>query len=162
MFLVVIALAVEPSFARPFWGTVRRVLGPDVIQLDDGTTVRYLGIVVPARGTDYYTEAFSANRSWIENKEVRFKYGLQERDAEGHWLAYVYADGIFVNQEMVRQGLALVSRLPNEDRVLPELLAAEREAHAKKRGQWSDSIIDPFPVRAQKKDPLGTAPRSQP
>lgn len=153
-FLTFFAISVQ---ARPYSGTVRRVLDGNLIQLSDGTRVRYLGITVPDRSSPHHAEAVSANRSWVENKEVQFRFGFQERDADGVWIAYVFSDGIFVNEELVKQGLALVSPLPNEEEYLSDLVSAEREAHDHKRGQWRNTVLGLYPVRMQKKN----APRKQ-
>ncbi len=142
-----------PVYARPYWGTVRRVLDANLIQLTDGTRVRYLGIIVPEKGRGSSAEAMAANRNWVENKEVRFEYGLQERDTDGVWLAYVFADGVFVNEELVKQGLALVSALPNEESYLRDLIAAEKEAHDHRRGQWQDTALETYPVRIRRSQP---------
>lgn len=147
---LIVAVCSAPLQARPHWGTVRRVLDGNLIQLTDGTRVRYLGITVPGKSSDYAAEALAANRSWVENKEVQFKYGLQERDTDGVWLAYVFVDGIFVNEELVKQGLALVSPLPNEENYLPDLVNAEREAHDRRRGQWRDTALELYPIRVRK------------
>jgi endonuclease YncB( thermonuclease family) len=143
-------LAAQPAQARPYWGTVRRVLDANLIQLNDGTKVRYLGIIVPQKGEDFSVEAMASNRAWVENKEVNFEYGLQERDVDGVWLAYVFVDGIFVNQELIKQGLALVSALPNEESYLGDLVDAEREAHDHRRGQWRNTALETYPIRMQK------------
>ncbi|MFN0117473.1 MAG: ATP-binding protein [Elusimicrobiota bacterium] len=128
-------------WARPYSGWVRRVLSPNLIQLRDGTTVRYLGIQTPEQNSPLYAEAVAANRSWIENKEIQIRYGSQERDTTGAWLGYVFVEGILVNEELVKSGMATVSRLPNEKGYLPQLLSAERYARRKKKGFWSDAAI---------------------
>jgi len=150
--LVAAALALAAAAqARPYNAMVRRVISPTEIQLEDGTRVRYLGVTAPAKGNRYYSESMAANRHWVERKEVRLKYGLQERDVDGVYIAYVYVDGIFVNGELVKQGEALVSELSNEETMLPELIAAEREAQVNKRGQWKDSVLEPYSTRYRKK-----------
>lgn len=136
--LVVTALAMV-SEARPFRAKVRRVISADVIQLENGDKVRYLGIDVPEKFAPVYAETVAASRNWVEDKEVMIRYGLTERDNEGRWLGYVYVDGEFVNEHLVREGLAFVSRLNNEKGYLPDLLAAEREARREKRGLWKDA-----------------------
>jgi endonuclease YncB( thermonuclease family) len=142
--------------ARPYSGKVRRVLDANLVQLWDGTKVRYLGITTPPVGSPFHTEAVSANRSWVQDKDVQFRYGLQERDVDGVWIAYVFVDGALVNEELVKQGLALVSPLPNEEEYLPDLVTAEREAHDHRRGQWRDTALDLYPVRVQKSLQRGT------
>lgn len=152
VFVLMAFAAIHVAHARPYWGTVRRVLDSNLVQLSDGTRVRYLGIIVPQKGSDHAADAMSANRSWVEKKEVTFEYGLQERDPDGVWLAYVFVDGIFVNEELVRQGLALVSALPNEESYLSDLIAAERDAHDHRRGQWQNSALELYPIRIRKKN----------
>lgn len=147
---VLIVLA-DIAGARPYWGRVRRVLEADRIQLEDGSVVRYLGIEAPAKGSPHYTEAASMSRQLVEKKEVRLRYGLQERDVAGDWLAYVFVDGVHINEELVRLGMAIVSVVTNEEEFLKELLAAERRAAAEKRGIWEDTKIDPYPVRVRNK-----------
>jgi PAS domain S-box-containing protein len=149
IFLFVL-LAAGVAEARPYHGTVRRVLGPNLIQLSDGSQVRYLGIAVPPKGNENAEEALAANRNWVEGKEVRLEYGLQERDVDGVWLAYVFTDGIFVNEELIKQGLALVAPLSNEEQYVRTLVRAEKEAHDHRRGQWRDTTLDLYPVRMQK------------
>jgi PAS domain S-box-containing protein len=149
---ILLALFIStPLWARPYWGTVRRVLDANTFQLSDGTKVRFVGIVPPDKKGPYYAEALASSRFWLEGKEVHLKYGLQERGFDDVWTAYVYVDGIFVNKELIKQGLALVSPLPNEEELLPDLIMAEKEAHDEKRGQWRDTVIDLYPLRIQKK-----------
>jgi endonuclease YncB( thermonuclease family) len=140
--------------ARPYWGTVRRVMAPGVYQFQDGTIIKTLGIDAPAKGSAAYEDAFAANRQTVEKKEIRLKYGTQERDSTGAWLAYVYVDGIFVNEQLVRDGLALVSPLPNKEDVLPDLLRAELLARREQRGLWRDASIPAYGERAKQKSGL--------
>jgi endonuclease YncB( thermonuclease family) len=147
-------LASTVAHARPHSGTVRRVLEPCLIQMTDGTKVRYLGIESPPKGDTHYEESLEGNRFKVEGKDTHLEYGIQERAPDGAWLAYVYVDGVLINEEMVRDGLALVTPLPNNEDVLPELLAAERDARIEKRGVWRDETIEPYDVRAQKKSGL--------
>lgn len=150
--LLLFFLALLPAIAqaRPYHGVVRRVLDTNLIQLTDGTKVRYLGILEPQPESPYHAESMAANRNWVEGKTVDFEYGLQERDPDGTWIAYVFCDGIFINEELVKQGLALVARLPNEESYLKKLVKAEREANHYKRGQWADTVLDLYPERVRK------------
>lgn len=152
--LLSLLFAGTASAAKPLTGRVRRVVEPTLLQLTNGTMVRCLGIDAPSKGSSAYTEALAASRNYVENKNVHLRYGLQERGADGIWLAYVFVDGLFVNRELVKNGLALVSPLPNEERYLADLIRAEREALRDKKGLWVDSVIEPYPVRVQKKSGL--------
>ena len=113
--------------------------------------IRLLGVGTPKIGEAYFQEALSGCKRWVENQEVHLRYGLQERTPDGAWLAYVYADGVFVNEELVREGLALVEPLSNDEDDVPDLLQAEREAGDHKRGLWSTLQIEDYSTRYQKK-----------
>jgi PAS domain S-box-containing protein len=156
--LLLCMLVAGTAEARPYNGTVRRVLAPNLIQLSDGTEVRYLGIAVPPKGDENSEEALAANRNWVEGKEVHLEYGLQERDVDGVWLAYVFTDEIFVNEELIKQGLALVAPLSNEEQYVRTLVRAEKEAHDAHRGQWNNSSLDLYAVRMQKAARQGQTP----
>lgn len=154
--------AASVSEARPYGGMVRRVLEGDVIQLRSGETVRYLGVDAPDKRSAQFQESLSANKRWVENKEVTLRYGLQERNPDGQWIAYVYAGGVFVNEELVRDGHALVTPLYNDEKILPNLIRAEREAQREKRGLWKDSGVEPYAVRTQKKPVNPPSPTPEP
>jgi endonuclease YncB( thermonuclease family) len=111
-----------------------------------------LGVDAPAVGNEHAPEAAAANRRLVLDKEVNLRYGIQERGNDGVWLAYVYADGIFVNRELVEEGLALVAPLANDEELLGDLIRAERDATRDRRGIWKDSVIEPYQVRSQKRD----------
>ncbi len=149
--LLLLVLFAGVAEARPYWGHVRRVKEGNLIQLEDGSMIRLLGVGTPKIGEAYFQEALSGCKRWVENQEVHLRYGLQERTPDGAWLAYVYADGVFVNEELVREGLALVEPLSNDEDDVPDLLQAEREAGDHKRGLWSTLQIEDYSTRYQKK-----------
>lgn len=61
--------------------------------------------------------------------------GLPERDQYGRLLAYVWADGVLVNAELIRRGCARAYlRFPHSR--LEEFIRLEAEARAAERGLW--------------------------
>lgn len=136
--------------ARPRWGTVHRVLSGSDVELEDGSKIRYLGVEAPEVGSPYYADALSANERLVEKKQVNLRYGVQDRDPNGAWLAYVFVEGKMINKELVRDGLAIVAPVSNDEEYLKDLLDAEQSAKDAKRGVWQDQKIDPYPVRLQK------------
>ncbi len=83
--------------------TVREVLAPDAIRLDDGRTIRLLGIVALPQ----YEEAA---RQFLEQKfhkrRIFLKQDPSAPEAGGQPAAYVYLDNrTFVNLHLVRTGL---------------------------------------------------------
>jgi micrococcal nuclease len=63
---------------------------------------------------------------------------VQPQDRYGRLLAYVYAsDGRMANEEMVREGYALLYTYPPNVRYVDRMRVAEAEARAQRRGLWS-------------------------
>ena len=95
--------------------TVTRVIDGDTIEVNlEGLIyrVRYIGIDTPEMGEPCADEATEANRQLVEGKTVWLEKDISETDKYGRLLRYVYVDDIFVNEELVRLGLALPSSYP--------------------------------------------------
>lgn len=95
--------------------TVTRVIDGDTIEVNlEGLIyrVRYIGIDTPEIGEPCADEATEANRQLVEGKTVWLEKDISETDKYGRLLRYVYVDDIFVNEELVRLGLALPSSYP--------------------------------------------------
>jgi micrococcal nuclease len=144
--LVVIALLVY-ALVSPKGSSdsaiVARVVDGDTIKLDNGESVRYLGIdtpetVHPDKPVECYgPEATEANKQLVEGKKVRLEKDVTDRDAYGRLLRYVYVDGVFVEAELVRGGYGYVYSRQPDVKYLKQLAALEREAKEKRRGLWS-------------------------
>src|SRR5262249_33214875 len=101
-----------------------------------------LGIDAPEIGAGFDTPAAFAEESreylasLVLRRFVHLESDGESRDKYGRTLAYVIRDdGLFVNAEMLRAGLARVSaRLPL--RRLHELQRAEASAQSARRGMW--------------------------
>lgn len=116
-------------------GRVRRVIDGDSALLTDGTQVRYLGINTPEVGEPFSEEARALNRRLVEGKKIELMRDRERRDRYGRILAYVYANGQFVNAELLRAGLAhlLVFGPLREE---PTLAAHQQQARDARRGMW--------------------------
>ncbi|MBC7853273.1 MAG: thermonuclease family protein [Pirellulaceae bacterium] len=59
-------------------------------------------------------------------------------DSAGHYLAYVYADGRLLNEELIRAGLAQADLYPGDNQTMHRnLVQAEKEAKRASRGIWA-------------------------
>jgi micrococcal nuclease len=122
---------------------VTAVLDGDTIQLANGQRVRYLGIDCPERGGNgpaefLAEEATLFNRHLVLNKEVRLEDGAEPRDRYGRVLAYVFlANGVLVNGELIKKGLAHVLYHGPWMERFDELLQKQREAIQGGRGIWA-------------------------
>jgi micrococcal nuclease len=54
----------------------------------------------------YGMEALLANREMVEGKMVRLERDISETDKYGRLLRYVFLGEVFVNAELVKEGLA--------------------------------------------------------
>jgi endonuclease YncB( thermonuclease family)/DNA/RNA endonuclease YhcR with UshA esterase domain len=131
---------------------VKRVIDGDTIVLEDisSTNVRYLGIDSPevqsldGPGDPLSEEARRINKNLVGGKKVRLEFDKERYDPYGRTLAYVFADGIFVNEQILRSGLAKALIIKPNDRYAERLRKAEKEAKDHRRGIWEDlSSLEP-------------------
>ena len=61
-----------------------------------------------------------------------------DTDRFGRLLRFVYADGILVNAELVREGYAIAKVYLPDDKHAACLAALEREAMENNRGSWAE------------------------
>lgn len=109
----------------------------------NGTTyrVRYILIDTPERGDNYFNEATEANRQLVGGKIVYLQKDVSETDRFGRLLRYIYLDdGTFVNAEMVRRGLAVLSTYPPDVSKEAEIRAAQQQAVAAEVRIWSQPV----------------------
>lgn len=144
-FLIVIALSMmavsaSPAKAQPSGWTmaVRAVLDGDTVRIG-GRRVSLLGIKAPRLGDSYNAEPFAREARDRLSSLVILRYVRLEYDGPQRGSAYVFTeDGVFVNAEIVRAGLARVTGRPTLKR-LDVLRAAEAEARGARRGIWSSA-----------------------
>jgi len=102
--------------------------------------VRYIGIDTPEiypQSEPFGREAWQANRRLVEGKRVRLERDVSETDKYGRLLRYVYVDGVFVNAELVKQGLARAKAYPPDTKYQDYLRQMETEAREAGRGMWA-------------------------
>ncbi|MDP3998349.1 MAG: thermonuclease family protein [bacterium] len=122
---------------------VIRVVDGDTVELADGRRVRYIGIDTPETVDPRKTvqcfggEASNKNKELVEGKMVELEKDISEIDKYGRLLRYIYVDGLFVNDYLVRQGFAHASSYPPDIKYQDQLRQAEQEARDSGRGLWS-------------------------
>jgi endonuclease YncB( thermonuclease family) len=136
---------------------VTRVLNGDTIEvaIDYGTlTVVYLGIDAPeitAPGEWKGGQAAAKNTSLVEGKHVTLIRDVTDIDANGRYPRYVMVDSIFVNYDMLVQGLAKVDTHPPDTACEIAFNAAQTEAMVASRGVW-----EPTPIPTSTVTPTAT------
>lgn len=117
---------------------VKYVIDGDTITVPGRESVRYIGIDTPERGEPFYGEARKRNSSLVKGKKVTLVFCDKERrDKYGRLLAWVYADGVFVNEVLLREGLARRLPIPPCGTMfVTKFKAAEDSARAEGLGIW--------------------------
>jgi micrococcal nuclease len=82
-------------------------------------------------------EALEANRQLVEGKVVRLERDVSQTDKYGRLLRYVYVDGILINAELVRLGLAEAKAYPPDTKYQEALEELEAEAKEAGLGMWA-------------------------
>jgi len=136
----------DSSRAGSLHGQVVRVVDGDTIKvrLDGGRIerVRYIGIDTPESvkpGTPVQCFAKKASRfnaSLVSGRQVTLKTDAEERDRYGRLLAYVFADGRFVNRELVARGYARTLTIPPNVAHADEFARLARRAREAGVGLW--------------------------
>ena len=118
---------------------VRYVVDGDTIKIAGRETVRYVGIDTPELGEPLYREAKERNRALVSGKKIRLVVCEEEkRDKYGRLLAWVYVRGTFVNETLLKEGLARRLSIPPCGRKFDrEFRAAEQYAKKKGIGLWA-------------------------
>ena len=137
------------------WVLAKWVVDGDTIILQDGRHVRYIGIDTPEIEHKNHPaeplgdDARSLNRLLVEGWRLRLVYDREKTDRYGRTLAYVFrSDGLFVNAELLKHGVAHVLTLfPNTSQV-KILLTAQRDAMLAGRGFWQFVKKDERPAHA--------------
>lgn len=115
-----------------------------VVGISDGDTFKFLGeenqairvrlhgVDAPEKGQDYGTQARQALSDLIFPKQVNVI--RKSKDRYGRIIGIVYADGVNVNEELLRQGL--VWHYTDYDKNV-SWASLEKQAREQKRGLWS-------------------------
>ncbi len=150
--LVLFLITLAFGCVAPAAPLVTRVIDGDTIEVDiDGTIykVRYIGIDAPELDDEQpefcalAQEATRYNRQLVEGKTIRLEKDISETDRYGRLLRYVYIGDIFVNAELIRQGLAWAKPYPPDTKYQDILEKAEAEARKDEIGLWATSTLPP-------------------
>jgi micrococcal nuclease len=116
---------------------VKRVVDGDTIRLEDGRSVRYLGINTPEFGEPYSRRAKDLNTALVRAREVRLELDREPADSYGRILAYVHVGQEMVNARLVQEGLAHAFFVGAGQRHNDLLIRLQEEAKAQRLGIWS-------------------------
>ena len=119
--------------------SVVEVSDGDTVKLSDGKTFRLYGVNAPEVKEPFYEEAKSFTENLVLGKEISFEQEANYKvDKFGRELGYVFIDGVNLNIELVRNGLARVILYEKRAKIKyqDELLSAEKSAKELRLGIW--------------------------
>jgi endonuclease YncB( thermonuclease family) len=142
--------ALPPGLEPGGNAVVQSVIDGDSLTLADGRTVRMVGIQAPKlpKGRPNFAEwpfareAQAALGELVQGRSVTLHFGGTRQDRYGRVLAQLAReDGLWVQGELIRRGLARVYTFPDNRAAAAEMVALEREARVQRRGLWADAFF---------------------
>jgi len=116
---------------------VTEVIDGDTIKIDTGESVRLICIDTLERGQSGYQEAKDYLEGLILDKEVKLVKDISETDKYDRLLRYVYLDGDFVNEMIVREGHGEAYPYSPDTALCPQIQEAEDRAKGEGKGIWA-------------------------
>lgn len=132
----------------PQEAVVDQVVDGDTLELENGRTIRMVGIDAPNRGEELYGQALEYSIKFTERKRVELEYDQYQDDKFGRILAYVWVScttqkgcqegRLMLNKALVDEGLAKVVIYEKRKKLKyrEELIRAEEGAKEKNLGIW--------------------------
>jgi micrococcal nuclease len=144
-------IALAPAFARGGLveegaAVVRETVDGDTVILADGREVRLVGLQAPklALGRKNFKDwplaedSKRAIAALAQGQSVTLRTGGVRQDRHGRVLAHLYrADGLWIQGEMLKLGMARVYTFPDNRALAAEMYALEAEARGGRRGIWA-------------------------
>lgn len=104
--VVIILLLLLAGCARQDSAFVVKVIDGDTFVIDSGEHVRLIGVDTPERYEPGYYEAKDYLTYLIVNKTIILEKDTSNHDKYYRLLRYAYINNIFVNEELIKEGLA--------------------------------------------------------
>lgn len=114
----------------------------DTIELTDKRKVRYIGIDAPEvnwkKGNPqcFATQSAKVNQEMLKGQEIELAKDISDVDKYGRLLRYIWIDGIFLNDFLLRQGYARLELIAPDTNYSNQFKEAQKEARDNKRGLW--------------------------
>jgi len=131
---------------------VARVVDGDTLLLTNHARVRLIGVDTPetvkpdAPVEPWGPEATAFTRAMVASREVRLQFDRERIDRFGRFLAYVWVEDQFLNEELLRAGLARWEpQYHYSQSMKTRFRKAQQEAQRAQRGIWCKAA-EPVPA----------------
>ena len=118
--------------------TVTHIVDGDTFDIASGERIRMIGIDTPERGEYFYKEASARLEELIGGKEVILTKDVSETDRYGRLLRHVYYNGVWINKQMIDEGLAKLATFPPDVAHVEVFEQAQQKARDNKVGMWKN------------------------
>ncbi|MCD4824341.1 MAG: thermonuclease family protein [Phycisphaerae bacterium] len=142
-----VPFSTQPERSDKTCYTVKRVIDGDTLVLDNGDTVRLIGVDTPETKHPeipvqrFGKEASEFTRRMAEGREVTLEFDGPREGVYGRKLAYVFVGKTLLNVKIIRRGYGYAyTRFPHAR--MAEFIEAERQARYKQYGLWNYSLTD--------------------
>ena len=148
MLTLLVTLAIPAGvIADSIAGQAVAVLDGDTFEIRDSANiiqrVRLSKIDAPEKHQDFSQESKHSLTELIQGKAVRVDIAGTGR--HGGWVGKVWVDGLDVNLEQIKRGMAWVLTKQSPD---PRYIDAEKDARMARLGIWSkDAAVPPWEYR---------------
>ncbi len=131
---------------------VSKVINGNTMLLDNGEVVRLIGVEIPE---EFGVEAHRLLRGLLEGKEVKLEFERRNRNIEGQRLAYVFKDGVSVNN-LLRERTSYYNRVDPSLSYVPVFLEGIFSERGVPMDSWEIVLGRPKPVVMKAKVVLKT------
>lgn len=105
--------------------------------------LRLIGVDAPERNECLAAEATAYLAALVESRDLYLASDMTDRDRHDRLLRYVWVDDVFVNEALVRSGLAIARRYPPDLTYAEVLEEAQAWAHQAQVGMWAPGACGP-------------------
>lgn len=154
--LIIVSLSscdklIQTENQNNLYEVVRVVDGDTVILNIDGkkTRVRLIGIDTPesvamdeSRNVKQGKTASEYTKQLLENKKGRLEYDDEKQDVYDRKLGYLFLDDEFINEKLLKEGMAKLYTKTTNQKYSERLKKAEQYARDNKKGFWKDFYVN--------------------
>jgi len=139
--------------------TIEVVIGYDVKQ------VKYIGLAVPRLIQPFEWQApqsAAANQRLVSGQVVVLVKDTSDFDANGFLTRYVFAGNVFVNYDLIRQGMAKLNIVPPDVACQDTFKSAQLEAQSAMIGVWQPTPVPSPTITLTPLPTLSPTPTTKP
>ena len=115
----------------------------DVVIDGRADTIRLIGVDTPERGECLADDAATRLTELLDTESITLAVDVSDRDDYDRLLRYVWAGEVFVNEELVEEGLAIARRYEPDTAEAERFESAQDRAQAAGLGLWSPEACGP-------------------